>query len=191
MHISRTDLTSAFLDNSSSFFSYVCKILVDESVPELWFKLIRPAEEVPSQRHRAREETGGQPMESDKLRPPADNSILQKRWQTLPLPIRSNHNRKSQRGGETAKGCRRSEGGGREEQKQDAHQHKTMSLRILSLIISASLCLAICSISELRSSLRALSTLFVTSQLSVTHRPAAQSAERYSSLCYAGDASLW
>lgn len=59
-----------------------------------------------------------------------------------------------------------------------------------SVIISASLCLAFCSILESRLSLRALSTLFVTSQLSVTHRPAAQSAERYSSLCYAGDASL-
>lgn len=77
------------------------KILVGGSVPALWFKLIRLAEEVPSQRQRAREETGGQPMESDKRCPPADNSGLQKMANT-PLLIRSNHNRMSQRGEETA-----------------------------------------------------------------------------------------
>lgn len=60
----------------------------------LWFKLIRPSEEVPSQRQRAREETGGQPAGSDKLRSSADNSGLQN-WQILPALIRSNQNRES------------------------------------------------------------------------------------------------
>lgn len=62
----------------------------------LWFKLIRPSEEVPSQRQRAREETGGQPAGSDKLRSSADNSGLQN-WQILPALIGSNQNRESGR----------------------------------------------------------------------------------------------
>lgn len=62
---------------TSLFGSIFCKILVSGSVPVWWFKLIRLAEEVPSQRQRAREETGGQPVESDKLGPPADISSFQ------------------------------------------------------------------------------------------------------------------
>lgn len=90
-HISHT--LTYFSDSSCIFFR---EILVGGSVPMLWFKLIRPSEEVPSQRQRAREETGGQPAGSDKLRSSADNSGLQN-WQILPALIRSNQNRESGR----------------------------------------------------------------------------------------------
>lgn len=102
-HVSHT--LTYFSDSSCIFFR---EILVGGSVPMLWFKLIRPSEEVPSQRQRAREETGGQPAGSDKLRSSADNSGL-RNWQILPALIGSNQNRESGRAKRSAEAEKREE----------------------------------------------------------------------------------
>lgn len=92
-HISsRPDLSFFFGDNRSVFFARSCSVLC--------FKLIRLAEEVQSQRQRPERKRGVSPWSQIIYVPQADNSCLQD-GKHSPLLIRSNHNRKSQRGGET------------------------------------------------------------------------------------------